>query len=60
MFKAWRLGENKTPQTQRDPRGKVKNLYLQQTGKSKQKKKRDKYLLTQLSKNILQNGMETW
>jgi hypothetical protein len=38
MFNAWRLGENKSPQTERDPRGKVENLHLQQTGKSKQKK----------------------
>jgi hypothetical protein len=50
---------NKTPQTKRDPRGKVKNLHLQQTGKSKQKKKRDKYLLTELSKNTFKLGWKS-
>jgi hypothetical protein len=40
VFNAWRLEENKTPQIERDPCGKVKNLHLQQTGKSKQKKTR--------------------
>jgi hypothetical protein len=50
---------NKTPQTERDPRGKVKNLHLQQTGKSKQKKKRDKYLLTELSKNTFKLGWKS-
>jgi hypothetical protein len=32
------VGGNKTPQTERDPRGKVKNLHLQQTGKKQTKK----------------------
>jgi hypothetical protein len=33
VFNAWMLEENKTPQTERDPRGKVKNLHLQQNWK---------------------------
>jgi hypothetical protein len=47
---------NKTPQTERDPRGKVKNLHLQQLEKTNKKKKRDKYLLIELSKNTFKLG----
>jgi hypothetical protein len=45
---------SKTPQTEGNPRGKVKNLHLQQTGKCK--RNHDKDLLTELSKNTFNLG----
>jgi hypothetical protein len=54
------LKEAKTPQRERDPRGKVKNLHLQQNWKKKSKQNRDKDLLTKLPKKTFNLGWDKW
>jgi hypothetical protein len=47
---------NKTPQTEKGPRGKEKNLHLQQTGKVQ--RNRDKDLLTEPPKKTFSLGWD--